>query len=53
MLNSPVLVLNRYFFPVDITNVKRAFLMLYIGAAKAVDANMRLLISTLGVKLVF
>jgi len=39
MLNSPVLVLNRYFFPVDITNVKRAFLMLYIGAAKAVDAN--------------
>ena len=39
MLNSPVLVLNKFFFPVDTTSVKRAFLMLYIGAAKAVDIN--------------
>lgn len=39
MLNSPVLVLNKFFFPVDTTSVKRAFLMLYIGAAKAVDMN--------------
>ena len=39
MLNSPVLVLNKFFFPVDTTSVKRAFLMLYLGAAKAVDAN--------------
>ena len=39
MLNSPVLVLNKFFFPVDTTSVKRAFLMLYIGAAKAVDID--------------
>ncbi len=39
MLNSPVLVLNKFFFPVDTTSVKRAFLMLYLGAAKAVDMN--------------
>ena len=39
MLNTPVLVLNKFFFPVDTTSVKRAFLMLYVGAAKAVDSN--------------
>ena len=39
MINSPVLVLNRFFFPIDTTNVKRAFLMLYGGAAKAVNLN--------------
>ncbi|MDA9754110.1 HNH endonuclease [bacterium] len=39
MINSPVLVLNKFFFPIDTTNVKRAFLMLYGGAAKAVNLN--------------
>jgi len=39
MINTPVLVLNKFFFPIDTTNVKRAFLMLYCGAAKAVDIN--------------
>ena len=39
MLNTPVLVLNKFFFPVGTTSVKRAFLMLYVGAAKAVDSN--------------
>ena len=39
MLNSPVLVLNKFFLPIDTTSVRRAFLMLYGGAAKAVDIN--------------
>ncbi len=39
MLTSPVLVLNRYFIPITITSVKRAFIMLYCGAAKAVGGN--------------
>jgi 5-methylcytosine-specific restriction endonuclease McrA len=39
MLTSPVLVLNRYFIPITITSVKRAFVMLYCGAAKAVAGN--------------
>lgn len=37
MLQASVLVLNRSFFPVHITNVKRAFCLLYRGVAKAVD----------------
>ena len=37
MLTAPVLVLNRYFVPVTITSVRRAFVMLYCGIAKAVD----------------
>jgi 5-methylcytosine-specific restriction endonuclease McrA len=39
MLTSPVLVLNRYFAPITITSVKRAFVMLYGGIAKAVDTE--------------
>jgi len=39
MLTSPVLVLNRYFVPVTITSVRRAFVMLYGGIAKAVDGE--------------
>jgi 5-methylcytosine-specific restriction endonuclease McrA len=39
MLTSPVLVLNRYFVPITITSVKRAFVMLYGGTAKAVDTE--------------
>lgn len=37
MINSSVLVLNRSFFPVNVTSLKYAFCMLYRGAAKAVD----------------
>jgi len=37
MLSSAVLVLNRSYFPVQITTLRRAFVMLYQGVAKAVD----------------
>jgi len=39
VVNSSVLVLNRSFFPVNVITVKRAFCMLYRGAAKAVDSQ--------------
>ncbi len=39
MLTSPVLVLNRFFAPVTITSVRRAFVMLYCGVAKAVESD--------------
>jgi 5-methylcytosine-specific restriction endonuclease McrA len=37
MLSTNVLVLNRSYFPVHITSVKRALVMLYQGIARAVD----------------
>ncbi|MDO8528132.1 MAG: HNH endonuclease [Deltaproteobacteria bacterium] len=37
MMHSAVLVLNRSYFPVHVTSVKRAFCLLYRGLAKAVD----------------
>ncbi|MCL5965740.1 MAG: HNH endonuclease [Deltaproteobacteria bacterium] len=37
MLNSGVLVLNRAYFPVHITNVRRAFCLLYSGLARAIN----------------
>ena len=37
MLTSNVLVLNRLYQPVHVTNVRRALILLYRGAAKAVD----------------
>jgi 5-methylcytosine-specific restriction endonuclease McrA len=39
MVHSSVLVLNRSFFPVNLTTVKHAFCMLYRGAAMAVDSQ--------------
>ncbi len=36
MLSSPVLVLNKNYMPVSVTNLRRAFVMLYCGEAKAV-----------------
>jgi 5-methylcytosine-specific restriction endonuclease McrA len=36
-LDAPVLVLNRHFQPVRITSAKQAFLLLYIGRARALD----------------
>lgn len=42
MLNTAVLVLNRYYQPVHVTSVKRAFSLLYQGVAKAIDQQYRL-----------
>ncbi|HVA68958.1 MAG TPA: HNH endonuclease [Candidatus Binataceae bacterium] len=41
VLNTKVLVLNRSYLPVHITSVKRAFALLYQGAARAVDEQYR------------
>ena len=41
VLNSKVLVLNKSYFPVHVTSVRRAFSLLYQGAAKAVDHQYR------------
>ena len=37
MLSTSVLVLNRLYQPVHVTSVRRALILLYRGAAKAVD----------------
>jgi len=37
MLSSSVLVLNRNYFPVHVTTLRRAFVMLYSGIVKALD----------------
>ncbi len=37
MLSSQVLVLNRSYIPIHVTTVRRAFILLYQGLAKAVD----------------
>ncbi len=37
MLTGHVLVLNRAFYPVHVTNVRRAFCLLYSGLAKAIN----------------
>jgi 5-methylcytosine-specific restriction endonuclease McrA len=42
MLNTHVLVLNRFYQPVHVTSVKRAFSLLYQGVAKAIDQQYRL-----------
>jgi 5-methylcytosine-specific restriction endonuclease McrA len=42
IVNSAVLVLNRHYQPVHVTSVKRAFTLLYMGVAKAIDAQYRL-----------
>jgi 5-methylcytosine-specific restriction endonuclease McrA len=42
MLNTHVLVLNRYYQPVHVTSVKRGFALLYQGVAKAIDNQYRL-----------
>lgn len=42
MLNTAVLVLNRNYQPVHVTNVKRAFSLLYMGIARAIDEQYRL-----------
>ena len=37
MLNSSVLVLNRSYLPIQVTSVRRAFVLIYHGIARAVD----------------
>jgi len=37
VLNLPVLLLNRFFAPVSVTTVRRAFVLLYGGVGHAVD----------------
>ncbi len=41
VLQTKVLVLNRAYFPVNITSVRRAFILLYQGIARAVDEQYR------------
>lgn len=41
-MSSAVLVLNRHYQPVHVTNVQRAFSLLYQGVARAIDAQYRL-----------
>ncbi len=42
MLDTGVLVLNRVYQPIHITSVRRAFTLLYQGAAKAIDEEFQL-----------
>lgn len=39
VLTTPVLILNRHFEPVQVTSAKRAFVLLYGGAAQALDED--------------
>lgn len=41
MVNTSVLVLNRFYLPVNVTSVRRAFCLLYEGLARAVDEQFR------------
>lgn len=41
MLSSTVLVLNRHYFPIHITTLRRAICMMYQGVAKAIDKEYR------------
>ncbi len=42
MINSSVLVVNRAFYPIHVTTVRKAFCLLYNGIAKVVDSQYRL-----------
>ena len=41
MLDSSVLVLNRHFQPIQVTSARRAFVLLYLGAARVIDEQYR------------
>ncbi|OGQ80824.1 MAG: HNH endonuclease [Deltaproteobacteria bacterium RIFOXYA12_FULL_58_15] len=41
MLDAHVLVLNRNFQPISVVGVRRAFVMLYLGVARALDREYR------------
>ena len=42
MLDTGALVLNRVYQPIHVTSVRRAFTLLYAGAAKAIDEQFQL-----------
>jgi 5-methylcytosine-specific restriction endonuclease McrA len=41
MTNAAVLVLNKHYQPIHVTNVRRAFSLLYLGVARVVDEEFR------------
>src|SRR5947209_10931482 len=41
MTDSAVLVLNRHYQPIHVTNAKRAFSLLYLGVARVVDPEFK------------
>jgi len=41
MTDSAVLVLNRHFQPIHVTNAKRAFSLLYLGVARVIDREFK------------
>src|SRR6476659_8388775 len=41
MTNTAVLVLNRHYQPIHVTNVRRAFSLLYLGVARVVDPEFK------------
>src|SRR5581483_11405302 len=41
MTESAVLVLNRHFQPIHVTNAKRAFSLLYLGVARVIDREFK------------
>ena len=41
MTNAAVLVLNRHYQPIHVTNVRRAFSLLYLGVARVVDPEFK------------
>jgi len=41
VINTAVLVLNRHYQPIHVTNVKRAFSLLYLGVARVVDPEFK------------
>ena len=41
MTNAAVLVLNRNYQPIHVTNAKRAFTLLYLGVARVFDLQFR------------
>ena len=39
--NAAVLVLNRHYQPIHVTNAKRAFSLLYLGVARVIDPEFK------------
>jgi len=39
--NAAVLVLNRHYQPIHVTNVRRAFSLLYLGVARVIDPEFK------------
>src|SRR5215207_6221743 len=39
--NAAVLVLNRHYQPIHVTNARRAFTLLYLGVARVIDQQFR------------